>query len=82
MSTQSTQADGSTWKVIGQPQATASQDAMGAAVRGYMVTYQLGTGQQGQVFIPGASFDPDSAKPLIAAAAANLAGVLNLSSGS
>jgi len=53
---------------------------MGAAVRGFMVTYQLATGQSGQVFVPGTQFVPDQARQVIAAAAANLAAIANLTS--
>lgn len=80
MSPQAAQADGARWTVTGQPTATVQQDPSGRAVRGYEVTFQLGTGQTGQVFIPGSSFVPDQAKAAIAAAAANLAAIVNLSS--
>jgi hypothetical protein len=77
----STQADGASWKVTGQPQSTVQQDQSGRAVRGYQVTFTLSTGQTGEVFIPAAQFVPDQAKTAIAAAAANLAAIVNLSSG-
>lgn len=68
------------WTVTGQPQATVQQDPSGRAVRGYTVNFTLSTGQAGQVFIPETAFTADGAKPMIAAAAANLAAIINLSS--
>jgi len=73
-------ADGAHWRVTGQPVPTVQPDASGQAVRGYTVTYQLSTGQTGQAFVPGAQFVPDQAKQVIAAAAANLAAIANLTS--
>lgn len=80
MSTTQPEADGTRWRVTGQPQATVQSNDMGAAVRGFMVTYQLATGQSGQVFVPGTQFVPDQARQVIAAAAANLAAIANLTS--
>ena len=81
MSMTQPQADGTSWRVTGQPTSTVQQDTSGKAVRGYQVTFQLSTGQTGEVFIPGTAFVPDQAKVAISAAAANLAAIVNLTSG-
>ena len=73
-------ADPSRWRVIQQTIETAT-DGTGRAVRGRRVTYQLQSGQSGQVFVPETSFGPDTVKAAIDADAQNVAAVANLTSG-
>jgi len=67
------------WAVTGAQQGTG-QTASGQYVRGWEVAYQLGSGHAGTVFLPGPELVPDLVRAATAAAAAQLAAVLNLSS--
>jgi hypothetical protein len=69
-----------TWTVTGAVQTTA-QASNGQYAKGWEVTYQLGSGHVGSVFLPGADLNPDAVKAAVAAAATKLASVINLSSG-
>jgi hypothetical protein len=71
--------DGGTWHVT-QAQQTVGNDQTGKAVKGMLVTYQLASGQAGTVFVPGDQPTPDTVTAAVSAAAANLAGILNLTS--
>lgn len=72
-------ANGPGWKVI-QVADGQGQDATGRFVAGKNVTYQLASGHSGTVFVPAVQFNPDTVKAAIAADAANLDAISNLSS--
>lgn len=71
------QTSGPNWRVTGAVQTTA-QAANGQFARGWEVTYQLDTGHTGTVFLPTNQFNPDSVKAAVAADAAQLYQVVNL----
>ena len=70
-----------TWTVTDVTETTA-QDNTGRFAKGKQVTFQLASGQVGTVFLPDASFTPDTVKAAIRTAAANLHAVVNLNSAS
>lgn len=64
-------------RVINVVDATG-QDATGTFVKGRNVTYQLNTGATGSVFVPLATFSPDSVKAAVLADAQQLHAVSQL----
>jgi hypothetical protein len=70
-------AGGPPWSVVSVTETT-DQDATGRYAKGKAVTFQLGSGAMGTVFVPNANWTPDTVKALINQAAANLHAVTNL----
>jgi len=54
------------------------RDASGNFVVGKTVTYQLGSGQTGSVFVPGSPVSADAIRAAVTADAAELAKALNI----
>jgi hypothetical protein len=73
-------AAGPQWKVTSVTPATG-QVSSGQFGPGWNVTYQLESGATGIVFVPKSGGDPDAIKAAIAADAATLHAIANLSSG-
>jgi hypothetical protein len=71
---------GVAWKVINAAMTT-DQDSTGRYAKGWEVTYQVPSGHTGTVFLAGATLNPDQVKAAVNAAAANLSGVVGLTSG-
>ncbi|MHB1488246.1 MAG: hypothetical protein ACYCZM_11940 [Acidimicrobiales bacterium] len=65
------------WKVVTQ-QETTDVSPNGQVVRGWRVTFTV-TGTQGSVFVPKASYNRQTVAAMVAAAAAEVAAVSNLS---
>ena len=72
---------GPDWAVIQNVESTG-KDSTGSYVKGRSVTFQLASGTAGTVFVPDAALTPDSVKAAINAAAARIAAVDGLTSGS
>ena len=62
---------GSTWSVSGTRDDSVV-DTTGGVVQGTRITFVTGTGQQSQVFVPEINLDPEVARAAIAAKAATL----------
>jgi hypothetical protein len=73
-------APGPDWKVT-QVAATQGRDASGTVGPGWNVTYQLAGGASGQIFVPKTAADMDAVKAAVAADAATLHAISNLTSG-
>lgn len=67
------------WRVI-QVQDGTGPDSTGRFVQGKTVTYQLETGHTGTVFVPAPNANADAVKLAVAADAANLDAIANLTS--
>lgn len=67
------------WRVTGTTEATEIAPD-GTPVRGLRVYYTTGTGQSGSVFVPKGQDTPDNIRSVIAQAAANLDGIMGLTS--
>lgn len=78
--TMQAQAGNGSWSVTSQAEYTQIQPD-GTPVRGYKVYYRTGNGQTGSVFVPPESYNPESVRAMIQAAAANTDAIGALSSG-
>lgn len=72
--------DGAQWRVIGTVPATG-RDSSNQFVAGWNVTYQLSSGPTGNVFVAKAGYTRDALRAAIAADAATLDDIANLTSG-
>lgn len=63
---------GVTVKVTGVSLPFRGQDSTGQYQQGRNVTYQLSTGQAGQIFVPDSQLSPDTVKQLVMTDAQNL----------
>lgn len=77
MSMASVPAPAVTWSITAQQYATQPGPA-GQFVKGYLVSYVTGSGQQGQVFVPQTAYNPANVKELVSADAATMEAVAGL----